>query len=176
MAYSIDDSWDNCGPVARAGNACFGLYVRCGIWSARNLTDGFVPGEIVSGYGSPEQARKLVDVGLWEAVDGGYLAGAFLDRNPSADTVRARQKAEADRKARWRASRREGRGSHTVRPGGTPGGTPRSPAAPKGAGRARDLRAVPDWCGRCHKDTRMGVNDADEYIECPNCHPNREAS
>jgi hypothetical protein len=41
MAYSLDDTWDNCGPVARAGNAAFGVYCRCGIWVARNLTDGF---------------------------------------------------------------------------------------------------------------------------------------
>lgn len=136
MAYALDDSWDNCGPVARAGNACFGLYVRCGIWSARNLTDGFVPGEIVSGYGSPEQAQKLVAVGLWEVADGGYLASDYLTRNPSATTVRARQKAEAERKARWR-SRQDGRGGPASRPGGTPGGTPRSPTTPKGVGRAR---------------------------------------
>lgn len=102
MAYSIDDSWDNCIPVARAGNACFGLYVRCGIWSARNLTDGFVPGEIAAGYGSPEQTRKLVDVGLWEAVEGGYQDPRYLDRNQSAEKVRARRDADADRKARWR--------------------------------------------------------------------------
>lgn len=52
---------------------------------------------------------------------------------------------------------------------------PHSPSL-KG-GRGRDLRAVPAWCGRCNKNTRMGVDDrTDEFIECPNCHPNREAS
>lgn len=124
MAFSVDDSWDNCIPVARAGNACFGLYVRCGIWAARNTTDGYVPAEIAASYGSPEQARKLVDVGLWEAAEGGYRAPDFLDRNESAKQVEARRAADAARKARWREKRgtrdgtRESGRSHGVTPRG----------------------------------------------------------
>lgn len=125
MAYLLDDGWDNCGPVARAGNACFGLYVRCGIWVARNLTDGFVPGEIVSAYGSPEQARKLVDVGLWEAVDGGYLAVDYLTLNKTATEVSKRRKAESERKARWRENAKNAR-----KPGKKPGKD-----GPRGTGR-----------------------------------------
>lgn len=162
MAYALDDSWDNCGPVARAGNACFGLYVRCGIWSARNLTDGFVPVEIATGYGSPEQAQKLVGVGLWEVADGGYLASDYLERNPSAETVRSRQKAEAERKARWRASRGDGRGSPASRPGGTPRGTPRSPTTPKGVGGASTAahQYVDDGQGCCETCGLIAANRA----------------
>jgi hypothetical protein len=176
MAYSLDDSWDNCTRVARAGNACFGLYVRCGIWVARNLTDGFVPGEIAAGYGSPEQTRKLVDVGLWDAVEGGYQMSDYLDRNPTGEKVRERQKADAERKAKWRerqASRGPSRGSHGV----TDAVTPRSPTDPKGSKGARGaspLRAVPEWCRGCHPDTRMYVGDDDRSVPCPNCHPRRE--
>lgn len=185
MAYSLDDAWDNCTPVARAGNACFGLYVRCGIWSSRNLTDGFVPGEIVAGYGSPEQARKLVDVGLWEVVEGGYRAPDYLDRNPSGEKVRARQKADAERKARWREREHQRRGTRdeTRGSGGshgvTPRGFPASGSPPKGGRAAGDapraLRPVPDWCGRCHKDTRLDVGDDDRSHPCPRCHPERVA-
>jgi hypothetical protein len=164
MAYALDDSWDNCGPVARAGNACFGLYSRCGIWSSRNLTDGFVPVEIAHGYGSPEQAQKLVAVGLWEVVDGGYRAIHYLERNPDAVTVRQRQKAEAERKARWRASRGDGRGSPGVRPGGTPRGTPRSPTTPKGVGGARPAATphnyVDDGQGCCETCGLIPTNRA----------------
>ncbi len=99
MAYLLDDSWDNCTPVARAGNAAFGVYVRCGIWAARNLTDGFVPSEVVSAYGAPELARKLVDVGLWETAEGGYRAADYLDRNPTAVAVQARRVQQAKRNA-----------------------------------------------------------------------------
>jgi hypothetical protein len=171
VAYGLDDSWDNCTRVARAGNACFGLYVRCGIWSARNLTDGFVPGEIAAGYGSPEQTRKLVDVGLWETVEGGYRMPDYLERNPSAEKVRARRDADSDRKARWRERRPSAR-SHGGTPRGTEDRTPRSPTTPKGVGA---LRAVPDWCGRCHRDTRMAVDEADRSVPCPECSPRRTA-
>lgn len=159
MAYALDDGWDNCTPVARAGNAAFGVYVRCGIWVARNLTDGFIPGEIATAYGSPELARKLVDVGLWETAEGGYVAVDYLSLNPTAEKVNERRKADAERKARWRAKAhrqrgtrdetRESEGSHA----GTPRGTPRFPAPPKGGGDARpaSLGAArvpkdnPDW-------------------------------
>jgi hypothetical protein len=184
VAYSVDDSWDNCTPVARAGNACFGLYVRCGIWSARNLTDGFVPGEIAAGYGSPEQTRKLVDVGLWETVEGGYQMPHYLERNESAEKVQKRRKADADRKAKWRDRHhkkqsgrdetRDSGGSHAVTDAVTPFSLSPLLKEGKGARGASPLRAVPDWCGRCHRDTRMSIDAFDRSVPCPNCHPRRE--
>lgn len=135
MAFSFDDAWDNGPEVTRAGTAAFGLYCRCGAWSARNLQDGFVPAEIASGYGTPEWARKLVDAGLWEICEGGYRMPHFFDRNDSADKVRQRRKADAERKARWREekkSRRDSERSHTQSPSGI-----RSTPLPYG----RDARA-----------------------------------
>lgn len=143
MAYLLDDGWDNCGPVARAGNACFGLYVRCGIWVARNLTDGFVPGEIAHAYGSPEQARKLVDVGLWETVDGGYLAMDYLTLNKTSVEVSKRRKAESERKARWRENakkaRKPGNKAGKDGPRGTGRGTPTGQDAGQDAGKSVSL-------------------------------------
>lgn len=125
MAFSIDDAWDNCTPVARAGNAAFGVYCRCGAWSARNSTDGFVPAEVALSIGSPELASKLVSVGLWEAVEGGWSAPHYLQRNESAERVRARREKEAKRKAAWREKQmshrdetRTGRGRHAGRDAG----------------------------------------------------------
>ena len=145
MAFSIDDAWDNCGPVARAGNAAFGVYCRCGAWAARNSSDGFVPAEVALAYGSPELARKLVDVGLWEAVDGGWSMPHYLQRNESAAQVDARRKRDADRKARWRERQsqadetRESKKSHGV----TPRGVRSSFTPPKGGRRARRGDAQP---------------------------------
>lgn len=153
MAYLLDDSWDNCGPVARAGNAAFGVYVRCGIWVARNLTDGFVPGEIVAAYGAPELARKLVDVGLWEMADGGYRVVDYLGLNKPRDKVIAAREAERKRKAAWRDKTRESARSPT----GTDAGIPRLLSPPKG-GSARASTVAPPhpfgdddsgWCSRC---------------------------
>lgn len=142
MAFSIDDAWDNCTPVARAGNAAFGVYCRCGAWSARNSEDGFVPAEVALSIGSPELASKLVSVGLWEAVEGGWSAPHYLERNESAEQVRARRAADAERKAKWRKQKQEreemstrdktrtGRGRPTGRNAGI-----RSPFTPPKGGR-----------------------------------------
>ena len=115
MAFSIDDSWDNSGPVARAGNSAFGLYCRCGAWAARNSSDGFVPAEVALQYGSPELVTKLVAVGLWEIADGGWLAPHYLERNESASQVRVRRKREAERKARYREKLSHGDSTRTGR-------------------------------------------------------------
>ena len=141
MAFSIDDGWDNCGPVARAGNAAFGVYCRCGAWVARNISNGLItdpviPTEVAVALGSPELAQKLVAAGLWEAVDGGWLLVDYLVRNESAAQVQARRKRDADRKARWREQQsrkdetRESKRSH----GGTPKGVRPSFTDPKGSG------------------------------------------
>lgn len=150
MAFSIDDAWDNCGPVARAGNAAFGVYCRCGAWAARNSTDGYVPAEIALAYGSPELASKLVSVGLWEAVDGGWSMPHYLLRNESAEAVRVRRKAEADRKARYRERLKKGELStrdttrtRRGRPKGHDAGI-RTPFTPPNGGRGARPRDAPD--------------------------------
>jgi hypothetical protein len=72
MAFLLDDDWDNDPRVVRAGTAAFGLYSRCGMWVARHLTDGFVPVEVATTYGTREWAAKLVDAGLWTTAVDGY--------------------------------------------------------------------------------------------------------
>lgn len=134
MAYSLDDEWENGPMIRRAGVAAFGLYCACGLWVARHTTDGFVPADVAADYGTREWAAKLVDAGLWRVVEGGYHMPHYLDRNPSAEKVRSRREADAERKAKWREarSRRDGRresgGSH----GGTPRGLRSSVPPPKG--------------------------------------------
>ena len=169
MAYLLDDDWDNDPRVSRAGTAAFGLYTRCGMWAARHLTDGFVPTEIATTYGSREWVAKLVDVGLWQTLEHGFQMPDYLIRNPTAEKERARRERNAERQRRWREGRRATR--HV-----TNGVTNAAPSPPlKGKG-ARRPRAVPPWCQRCHPDTRMYVTEDDSYVPCPVCHPNAEAA
>lgn len=163
MSFSIDDSWDNCGPVARAGNAAFGVYCRSGAWVARNIASGqiaepVIPAEVAVALGSPELAQKLVAVGLWEAVEGGWLLVHYLDRNESAVKVQARRKADADRKARWReqqsrrVSRKDGTRESKKSPAVTPTGIPSSFTDPKGSG------APVGTCAQCGNGTRSAYH------------------
>jgi len=154
MAYWIDDGFDTWPEVVRAGSAAAGLYVRCGSWIARNLTDGFVPAEVAAMYGTPEWVAKLVTVGLWSTEQAGYRDVRYHQMgNPTAEKVAERRAADADRQARWRerqhASRRDERVTRRGTHNGTDAVTPRSPALPplKGEGQqaapATRARAAP---------------------------------
>jgi hypothetical protein len=112
MAYWLDDGFDTWPEVVRVGTAAAGLYVRCGSWIARTLSDGHVPGEVATMYGSAEWIRKLLDVGLWETEENGYRdVRYFTMGNPPAEKVRARKVAKAERQRRWLEKTRERRGS-----------------------------------------------------------------
>lgn len=172
MAFSIDDAWDTAIPVVRAGNAAFGVYCRCGAWSARNSQDGFVPAEVALGMGSPELAQRLVDAGLWEAVDGGFRAVHFLERNESAEQKRNRLEKEAKRKAAWRAKQKaklstpDKTGDRRRTSRGTSGGSPALPLPPpKGGKGARTRDALPtphefvdDGSGSCTRCPLPRIN------------------
>jgi len=101
MVYILDDNWDTERMVIRAGSAAFGLYVRCGMWCARQPSDGVIPLEIAASYGTPEWIRKLLDVGLWESHADGYLDPHFLKRNDSAERKAERREQKAERQRRW---------------------------------------------------------------------------
>ena len=101
--YQMDDSLYDDPAVIRAGTAAFGLYARCGDYVARQLLDGVVPSEIAAQYGTPEWTGKLLDVGLWETVPGGFYMPRYLneDKNPSREKVLADREAKAQRQQRW---------------------------------------------------------------------------
>ncbi len=97
----MDDSLYDDPAVIRAGTAAFGLYARCGDYVARQLLDGFVPSEVAAQWGSPEWTGKLLDVGLWETVPGGFHMPRYLVDNWSRDKVLAARKAKSERQQRW---------------------------------------------------------------------------
>lgn len=108
--FQMDDGYDVELRVVQAGTAAFGLYARCGIWVARNLSDGFVPLEIATMYGTREWIEKLLVTGLWRAVDGGYMDADYLGkhRNRTAEKILAERELKAKRQARWLDSRKGG--------------------------------------------------------------------
>lgn len=107
--FQMDDRFDSEERVGRAGTAAFGLYSRCGVWVARNLKDGFVPDWVATMYGSAEWARKLVEVGLWVAVDGGFMMPDYLTthRNKTSARVEEERAQKAVRQANWLAAKKQ---------------------------------------------------------------------
>lgn len=105
MAYWLDDGFDTWPETIRAGKAATGLYVCCGAWIARNIsngtiTDPVIPAEIATMYGTPEWVAKLVAVGLWKVEGTGYQDVKYFQMgNPTAELVRKRRAAAARRQA-----------------------------------------------------------------------------
>lgn len=161
-----------------AGAAATCQYVGGLIYSAANLTDGFLPAECVADLAPMirrprEMARKLVAVGLWEEVADGWLIHDYLDWQSSAGELTER------RERRIEAGRKGGQASAQARAsdgGGPRGGIPCPPTFPEletqepserlvareaeGLGAIADqVEAVLRQCPRLHVD-RMGIENA----------------
>jgi hypothetical protein len=98
--FKVDDGFFMHPKVVAAGNAAIGLWIRCGAYSAHQLTDGFIPRDVAYMLGSRALCIKLVEAGLWKPGLGGWQMHDFHDYQPSGDEVRElrRKRAEAGRK------------------------------------------------------------------------------
>lgn len=114
MAWArLDDGWHDHPKVIAAGLDAAGLWVMCLTWAHANRRGnprpGYVPKAVLSRFASGARgtrlATRLVDVGLFDATDGGWLIHDFVKYLPKYDPEKA---AEAGRKGadqRWRQGR-----------------------------------------------------------------------
>jgi hypothetical protein len=110
----LDDQFPDHPKVIEAGPMASWLYV-CGLaYANRFLTDGFIPERqahrLVDLDDLAPMIDRLVSVGLWEIVEGGYHIHDFLEYQPSAEKVKAERAANAERQARWRDRNAEDNG------------------------------------------------------------------
>lgn len=99
--FMVDDKLWGHPKTLRAGNEAIGLWVRAGSYAMGYLTEGVVENDMLAMLGgTSELAQRLVDVGLWEMVDGGY---AFRDWE---DYQRTREQVEHDREVNRERQRR----------------------------------------------------------------------
>lgn len=132
--FKVDDGFANSRPVLRIPRryrmAAVGLWTLAGTWSAKELTDGFIPDYVVEELGgSAALADHLVRAGLWERVGDGYQLIGWEKYQPTKAQVLARRSDEAERKKRAREAYRkasEQQESSGVRSGHPPD-TVRSP-------------------------------------------------
>jgi len=106
--FRVDDNLALHPKTIRVGNAAVGMWVRSGSWCAQQLTDGFIPDQMVRVFGGPALAEKLVRAGFWLKVDGGYQFHEWGERQPSRARVEENRKAAATRKERWRERHENG--------------------------------------------------------------------
>ena len=91
--------------VAPLTDRSFRLWMHALCYCSRAKTDGRVPAALVLSL-SPSANRRsvdeLVNAGLFEPVEDGYLVHDYLDYNPSRARIRELKDAAKERTARWR--------------------------------------------------------------------------
>ena len=85
----FDDQFTDHPKIVAAGPLAELLAIRAVIYCARYETDGFIQFQQISklslGISSKKhQIAALVNAGIWEETDGGWLKHDFLDYHPSA--------------------------------------------------------------------------------------------
>lgn len=94
----LDDRFHAHPEIERAGLAATGLYAMSLSYAACYETDGQLPDEWVRKRSRPGIPGRLVELGLWERIDGGYLIPDFLDYNPSRADLTAQRERDRRRK------------------------------------------------------------------------------
>jgi hypothetical protein len=100
--YYKDDAIDEAGEAAEL------LYVRGLAFCADVLSDGFISDRQlvrfvgVGMFDAIDRAVRLVEVGLWETVEGGYRVKSWLDWNRSRAEITDYMAKDRDRKPRSR--------------------------------------------------------------------------
>lgn len=114
--FKVDDSFESHPKVkgiprnkrARA----VGLWTLAGSWSARQLTDGFVPIYMLDELAcTAADARALVAVGLWIECDGGFRFNDWHDWQPTREKVEAERSAARERMRAARERKKADRSS-----------------------------------------------------------------
>ncbi|MEV6836799.1 hypothetical protein AB0N17_20205 [Streptomyces sp. NPDC051133] len=114
--FVVDDNADTHPKMIAATNAALGLWLKCGAYAARHLTDGIVPGAVAKMYGSAPQIKKLTAAGLWhtsghdcshpkclQPAAGDFVIHDYLVYNPSRRDVLAKRERAAAKKRKQRA-------------------------------------------------------------------------
>lgn len=115
-----------------AGNKPLGLWVRAGSWSMHQLSDGFIPREIVTALGGDwDDTAALINAGLWDEASGGFQFHDWAEYQPTREQVLAERAAATERKRRSREkSQGESRRDSRRTDDGSHGGSHSPPSRP----------------------------------------------
>lgn len=106
--FNVDDGFSNSKPVMRIPRryraVCVGVWTLTGAWSAKELTDGFIPAAVLEEYGATATVIQcLMDAELWEPADGGVQFRGWAKWQRTKQQVLNYRAAEAERKRNRRA-------------------------------------------------------------------------
>jgi hypothetical protein len=114
--FKIDDGFTNSKPVLRlqrrVRSSAIGLWTLAGAWSAKELTDGFIPEYVIEELAStPAIAAHLVKCGLWEEAPDGWKFKGWEKYQPTREQIMEAREREAERKRKYRESQRRPSGT-----------------------------------------------------------------
>ncbi len=93
----FDDMMPDHPKIAALSDAAFRAHVTAICYSARNLTDGFIPAKKGKEFaGRPRAIQELVPA-LWVAVEGGYMVHDYLKYQPTREQVLSERDAAKTR-------------------------------------------------------------------------------
>jgi hypothetical protein len=128
--FKVDDNLAFHAKAVAAGNAAMGLWVRAGSWASQQLNDGYVPAHVAALLGTPQQAAKLVKVGLWHEVDGGFSFHEWEERNPKKEQIEIERAAARERMREIRARKKRQNHANPLVSGGRSHEVPRTGSDP----------------------------------------------
>lgn len=97
--FNVDDGLWSHPKFVNLPDSAQALWLRAGTWSAKHLTDGYVPQHILTTLGyRTRTVGYLVKAGLWEESDDGYRFHDWAKYNRTRDQVEADRTAAAERK------------------------------------------------------------------------------
>ena len=107
----LDELFAEHPKVEMAGDEAAWMYVSGLLYAYRADTDGFIPAAKVTkltGFRSAKRiAQRLVDVGLWEPIEDGYLIHDYLKHQQSSETRAMKRKESAERVQKHRRNKKD---------------------------------------------------------------------
>lgn len=104
----LDDGFAAHPKIAALPDNAFRLHIAALCYCATHLTDGFVPYAAVPLFGIrrvPVAGGALLELGLWDKVEGGYQIHDYLHYQESREKVMSRREATRERVNRHRQKR-----------------------------------------------------------------------
>lgn len=157
--FKVDDGFYDHPKVENLPMAARGLWLTCGVWCAKHLTDGVVSAKRVRALGgTPAQIKALIKNGLWSECKGDsgakcYAFHDWFDMQPSREQIYEKREIERQKKRKQRTNQTSDNSTTSrfaeMSPrdtgGDSPGDTPRDSL---GLSRAPDpTRPVPSQNG-----------------------------
>lgn len=97
--FKVDDKLHDHHKTRAAGPKAMGVWVLAGSWCADNMTDGFLPESVLRRWGTPADAKRLVDAGYWTPCEAngekGWRFHDWAEYQPLAAATRAKRESES---------------------------------------------------------------------------------